>query len=222
MDFVYFSFFQGVLAFFAPCAVALLPGYIASYVSRNSSETEKLTPKLVSGLKLAVYSIIGILVVYSVAGILIVVASQILKVYMKWVTMGMGGLLIVLGGMMLLGKNVALSFHFSTPTTTSEIKEAFFFGLAYAIGALGCLFPLFLIVATQAISAPTLWIGSSYLLAYFTGISLMMIGIIVLSTFAREFLMKYLRKLLPYMDRITGILLIFAGVYIIYYQTVLL
>ena len=35
MEFVYFSFMQGVVAFFAPCAVALLPGYIAAFISRN-------------------------------------------------------------------------------------------------------------------------------------------------------------------------------------------
>ena len=221
MDFVYFSFLQGVLAFFAPCAVALLPGYIIAYISRNTAQDSGLSIKLIRGLKLAVLSILGILLVYSVAGILIVLASQILKTYMKWVTVGMGGILVILGFLMVLGKNVSFSLNVNSPTSKSEAKEAFVFGLAYAIGALGCLFPLFLIVATQAISAPTPWIGGGYILAYFLGISLMMISIIILSTFAREFLMKYLRKILPHMEFLTGILLIGAGIYVIYYQMVL-
>ncbi|MDR9417309.1 MAG: cytochrome c biogenesis protein CcdA [Gracilimonas sp.] len=105
---------------------------------------------------------------------------------------------------------------------SSEAWEAFIFGIAYAIGALGCLFPLFLIVATQAMAAPTPILGASYILAYFTGISLMMITAILLSTFARDLFMKYLRKILPHMELITGILLILAGAYVIYYQMILI
>lgn len=69
---------------------------------------------------------------------------------------------------------------------------------------------------------PTVWMGVSYITAYFVGISGMMIAVILLSTFAKDLLMKYLRKILPHMERITGGLLIVAGIYVIYYQTALL
>lgn len=223
MEFIYFSFLQGVIAFFAPCAVALLPGYIVSYISRPGAETPDLATKLKRGLKLAFLSILGILLIYSIAGALIIVASQILKSYMKWVTIGMGGILIVLGGLMLAGKNLAVSVNVNqNKNSSSEVREAFVFGIAYAIGALGCLFPLFLIVATQAMAAETMLLGSSYIFAYFFGISLMMITAIILSTFARDLFMTYLKKVLPHMDQITGILLVLAGGYVIYYQMVLI
>ncbi|MEO9886223.1 MAG: cytochrome c biogenesis protein CcdA [Balneola sp.] len=222
MEFVYFSFLQGVVAFFAPCAVALLPGYIVAYITRNDGNELQITTKLRRGLKLAFLSILGILIVYSIAGVFIVLASQVLKAYMKWVTIGMGGILIVLGGLMIAGKNVAFSVNVNKTSSKSEIWEAFMFGVAYAIGALGCLFPLFLIVATQALAAPSLLLGGSYIFAYFLGISLMMITAILLSTFARNLFMKYLRKILPHMDLITGILLVFAGGYVIYYQMILI
>lgn len=221
MDFIGFSFLQGVLAFLAPCAVALLPGYILAFISRNPDAQTNLNTRLGRGLKLAFLSILGILVIYSIAGGLIIIAGQLLKDYMKWITIGMGGIFIVLGILMLLGKNVSLSVNFQNTTAKTEATEAFLFGVAYAIGALGCLFPLFLIVATQALAAPTIWEGSSYILAYFFGMSGMMILTILLAVFAKEFLMKNLRKILPYMERITGVLLILAGVYIIYYQTAL-
>jgi len=104
----------------------------------------------------------------------------------------------------------------------TEVAEAFVFGLAYAIGALGCLFPLFLIVATQAMAAPSAWTGAGYFAAYFSGISLMMIGTILLSVLARDVMMKYLRKILPHMEVITGWMLIAAGGYVIYYQSFLM
>lgn len=222
MEFIYFSFLQGVVAFFAPCAVALLPGYIMSYISRGHSGQQHTYTKLWRGLKLAFLSILGILLIYALAGVLIVIASQVLKAYMKWITIGMGGLLIVLGALMIAGKDLTFSVNMNQKKKSSELWEAFLFGVAYAIGALGCLFPLFLVVATQAMGAPSLLLGSSYIFAYFLGISLMMVTAIILSTFARNLFMKYLRKILPYMDRITGILLILAGAYVIYYQMILI
>jgi cytochrome c-type biogenesis protein len=222
MEFIIFSFLQGVVAFFAPCAVALLPGYIAAYISRNIGVNPTTSARLRRGLKLAFLSILGILVIYSIAGILIVLASQVLKAYMKWVTIGMGGMLMFLGLLMVIGVNISFSVNINHPTNKSEAVEAFIFGIAYAIGALGCLFPLFLVVATQAMAAPTIWLGTSYILAYFFGISLMMITAILLSTFARDYFMRYLRKLMPNMELITGILLIAAGAYVIYYQMILI
>lgn len=222
MEFVYFSFVQGVLAFLAPCAVALLPGYIVAFISRDSQKKPGLARRLYRGLKLALLSILGILIVYAVAGVLIIVAAQVLKDYMMWITIGMGAVLIVLGIFMVLGKDISFSINMNNPTDRTEAVEAFVFGIAYAIGALGCLFPLFLVVATQAMAAPSIWMGASYIGAYFVGISGMMITTILLSTFAKDMLMKYLQKILPHMVRITGGLLILAGTYVIYYQSVLI
>jgi len=222
MEFLYFSFMQGVVAFFAPCAVALLPGYIAAFISRNTDGQPTRSTKFLKGLKLSFLSIAGILLIYAAAGALIVIAAQVLKTYMKWVTIGMGGLLILLGILMLVGKNLSVSFNINSTGNRSETTEAFIFGIAYAIGALGCLFPLFLVVATQAMAAPSALLGAGYIGAYFAGISLMMIIAIMLSTFAREFLMTYLRKILPHMEQLTGGLLVLAGGYVIYYQTVLI
>lgn len=221
MEFYSFSFLQGVLAFLAPCAVALLPGYIVAFISRSGSDSDTAT-RLLRGLKLAMLSIAGIFAIYAVATILIISAAQLLKDYMIWVTIGMGSILIIIGILMAAGKSFSFTLNVNHATPKSEVAEAFIFGLAYAIGALGCLFPLFLIVATQAIAAPSAWTGIGYFAAYFGGMSLMMIGTILMSVLAREIMMKYLRKILPHMEKVTGWLLIVAGGYVIYYQSFLM
>lgn len=222
MEFYTFSFLQGVLAFLAPCAVALLPGYIAAFISRPEAEAANHYLRFVRGFKLAMLSICGILVIYAIAGSFILLAAQVLKAYMKWITMGMGAILIVIGILMVAGKNVSFALNVNRTSPKSEAAEAFVFGTAYAIGALGCLFPLFLVVATQAMAAPSAWTGAGYIAAYFSGMSLMMIGAILLSALARDFLMKFLRYVLPHMETVAGILLIGAGMYVIYYQQYLL
>lgn len=218
-SFLYFSFLQGMLAFSAPCSVALLPAYIISFITRNAEQSSKAR-QISRGLKLAGLSILGILVIYLIAGIVVVVASNIIREYMKWVAISLGGVVIVLGLLMLLGKDVSLSFHLQQKTYKSEYAEAFFFGVAYAIGALGCLFPLFIVVATQAMGVPSVQ-GASYFLAYFLGISILMLTTIFLAIIAQNALLRYLRKIIPYVTRISGALLIFAGIYIIRYQMAL-
>jgi len=222
MEFYTFSFLQGVLAFLAPCAVALLPGYIVAFISRTGNSNPGLSTRLLRGLKLALLSIAGIFAIYAIATVLIVSAAQLLKDYMIWITIGMGSVLIIIGILMAAGKSFSFTLNVNHASPKSEIAEAFIFGVAYAIGALGCLFPLFLIVATQAMSAPSPWTGAGYFAAYFGGMSMMMIGAILLSVMARDVMMKYLRKILPHMERVTGWLLIVAGGYVIYYQSFLM
>ena len=222
MEFYYFSFLQGVLAFLAPCAVALLPGYIIAFISRTSESNPGIPIRLLRGLKLALLSITGILIVYAIATVVIITAAQVLKDYMAWITIGMGIILIGIGIMMAFGKSFSFTLNVNRATPKSETAEAIVFGIAYAIGALGCLFPLFLIVATQAMAAPSALTGVGYIASYFSGMSMMMIGAILLSVLARDVMMKYLRKILPHMEKVTGWLLIVAGGYVIYYQSFLM
>lgn len=140
---------------------------------------------------------------------------------MKWVSLTIGAGLFVLGVLTVLGKDISFSLNIREPSAKSEVLEAFLFGIAYAVGALGCLFPLFLIGATQAFAAPSMSEGVSYFVAYFAGMSGMMILTLLLSVFTKNLLIKYLRKILPQMERITVVFLVISGIYIIQYQAAL-
>ena len=220
-SFTYFSFVQGIFAFFAPCAVALLPAYILSFVSRNQGAELTKMNLLVRGLKLAFFSILGILLIYTIASGFIVIAAEIIKSYMKYISITLGVILVVLAVLMFMGKDFSVNIHMNQKEYTSEVKESFFFGVAYAIGALGCLFPLFLVVATQSLSEPDTLVGIGYIVAYFIGISLLMIITIVSSIFAKDFINRNIRTILPHMQKISAVFMLVAGTYIIYYQAAL-
>jgi len=217
-SFTYFSFLQGVFAFFAPCAVALLPAYIVSFISRNNGAEQTTINLLLRGLKLSFFSIIGILIIYAIATGFIVIAAELIKGYMKYVAISLGAVLIIIAILMLFGKDFTLNIHLDQKKQSNEVKEAFYFGVAYAIGALGCLFPLFLVVATQSLSEPDRIVGIGYIVAYFIGISLLMLVTIMTSIFAKDFINKKIRAILPHMQKISAFFLIVAGIYIIYYQ----
>jgi cytochrome c biogenesis protein CcdA len=92
--------------------VALLPGYILVFISRNPIESSQLSARLGRCFKLAALSILGTLIIYSIAGAMTVLAGQVLKDYMKWISIGMGAILIVLGILIALGKSISFSFNF--------------------------------------------------------------------------------------------------------------
>ena len=110
-SFIYFSFLQGVFAFFAPCAVALLPAYIVSFISRNNVSNQSKIHLLLRALKLAFFSILGILVIYAIASGFIVLAAELIKSYMKYVAVCLGAILIVVAILMLLGKDFSVNIH---------------------------------------------------------------------------------------------------------------
>lgn len=215
--FLGFSFLQGVLAFFAPCAVALLPGYIAAFVGRHNATKGRIVAR---ASMLAGLSILGIVTVYVLAGILILTLNQLLKQAMPYIASAMGVVFIGVGVLMLGGKNVALNLHMRDRNVSSESLEAYLFGVAYGVGALGCLFPLFLLVAFTAIAAP-FWTGVSYLAAYLAGMSMLMLLFTLLAVVAREKLMRHLPRVLPYVTRVAGGMMIIAGIYVIWYQSAL-
>lgn len=99
------------MLFWPPYVVALLLGYIVAFISRNSEGNPSLKKRLSRGLKLAMLNILGIVIIYAIAGVFIIVVAQILQEYLKWITVGMGGIFTVLGILMIMGKNISFSVN---------------------------------------------------------------------------------------------------------------
>ena len=217
--FISFAFVAGLVAFFAPCSVVLLPGYIAYYLS--SGETKKLGifEKLYKGLKFSFFTILGFFTVYGIAGILVILFGQFIKGFIPWLAIIFGIALVLIGLLMLLGEHFALSFGFLR--IQKETHSLYLFGTAYSVASLGCVFPIFLTILLQAVAGGTFFESVAPLLAYIFGISFVMLVVTVLIIFARNFFSKKLNYILPYFYYISAAVLIIAGIYMIYYQYVL-
>lgn len=90
----------------------------------------------------------------------------------------------------------------------------FLFGVGYGIASIGCTLPVFLAVVGAAAS------GASTVLVfavYGAGMAVVLTALAVAAALLREGLARGLRRLLPYMSRIAGALLVAAGGYVAYY-----
>lgn len=219
--FIYFAFAAGLVAFFAPCSFAILPGYISYYISRKSKK-KNFSAGIVDGLIFGLIASLGFFTIFGLAGIGVLAAGQFIKQFIPWIAVITGAILIIIGISMLLGKNIS---YFQLPKINlvrkNEKLGVYLFGIAYAVGSLGCVFPIFLSIAVQGI-ASTPANGVYIILAYILGLSSLMVIITAAAFGARHFVLAALDKYLIYFKKSSALIFIASGTYMIYYQYILI
>lgn len=221
-----FSFFSGIAAFFSPCCVAMLPAYVSYYLGRGSSAADHRSwwSNLSSALELGAATSAGFFTVFIMLGILISAIGSAIMQYMPWVGATIAAFLIVWGALLLLGKSPYPYLHLPWPkysiswgkVTQEGFAAFYFFGISYALAAVGCTLPIFLVVVSYAFSG-SLLNGIMHFLAYALGMTLLMLALALVMTIASDFVYKYLNSIVKYVQRASGAVLIAAGGYLIYY-----
>ena len=218
------AFISGVAAVFSPCGIAMLPAYIAMYFDKKEfSKTNKLKNGILFGLTVTS----SFIVVFFLIGLILSIFGRGLVIYTPWIALFLGFILVGLGIVMLLGKNISifsdsiskLSIKLKMNKSSNQYKMFFLFGIGYSIAALSCTFPLFLTIVSIAFASSESIFGGLYaFLIYAGGMGVMMIAISIAAATSKEFVSDKLRKLMPHIHKISGLVILLAGIYIIYYE----
>ena len=91
------------------------------------------------------------------------------------------------------------------------------YGLGFALASLSCTVGPFLAVTASAARAPSWRDTALVYLAYAGGFALIVGALAVSTAFASSALLDRIRRILPYVNRISGALLVAVGVYVTYY-----
>lgn len=94
----------------------------------------------------------------------------------------------------------------------------YLFGIAYAAGSLGCVFPIFLSIVIQGIASGSFIDGAYIILAYVLAMSLVMVSITALAFAMKYAVFKKIEKSMPSIRKLSAIVLVAAGIYMVYYQ----
>lgn len=210
------AFTSGIAVFFSPCAVALLPAYVGYTIRGEDDQKGSFTKSLV-GLRFGLLAALGILTVFLLLGIAFSLVGNFIAPYAKWVAMGTGAGLIILGLYMFTGRKVTLPISHDVGTNKGY-RGHYLFGVAYALGSLGCTLPIFIIVVSQALSLGSFSLGMLTFLVFSAGTILLMIAASVGSTVSKALVSNYLNVLMPVVNRVSPIIIILAGAYLIYFQ----
>jgi cytochrome c-type biogenesis protein len=193
----------------------MLSLYVSSDASDDPSAMSRMSASLRAGGRvtagfLSVFILVGVPVVYGLGSIVRAV---------PWAGAGAGIAITVAGLVILSGRQIGLSFNagLKGSRSSSGAPSMYLFGVAYAIASLGCTLPVFLSVvgASLAVRGPAA--ATVVLAAYGVGMGAVMMTLALLAGGARDRLIKTLRRALPRMQRISGGLLVVAGIYLSYY-----
>ena len=131
-------------------------------------------------------------------------------------------LAIIVGLFLLAGKSV----HTSLPPRLASLignpasqgfNTYFLFGIGYGMASLGCSLPIFLVVVGSAINSQGFSNGLFQFFSYSLGMGVVMTSLVFSLAVFKGGLATYMRRVLPYMGRIAGVMLLVAGSYQIYY-----
>ncbi len=222
-----FAFGAGMIAAVNPCGFAMLPAYLSLYLgagdegdfAKHSAATRLLRALLVAGCVS-----LGFIFLFGAVGLVISAGGNALLGAMPLVGILVGVALILLGLWMLAGQGglytgvfERLAAKLGNPKTVS-MRGFFLFGLAYGAASLSCTLPVFLAVVAGGITASGgAASGTGQFFSYALGMGSVLVVLTLALALFKQGLVTRLRKLVPYVQTASAVLLVLAGAYIVFY-----
>ena len=165
---------------------------------------------------------LGVLAVFGIFGLLTVAAASTVQHYLPYVTVLIGIALVALGIWLLLGRELAVLIPNPLAGSTrwaptARLGSMFAYGLSFAIASLSCTIGPFLAVTGASLQTGSLRDRLLVYVAYAAGFALIVAALSVAAALASSALVDRMRRIVPYVNRISGALLVLVGVYVAYY-----
>jgi cytochrome c biogenesis protein CcdA len=221
------AFGAGLIAALNPCGFAMLPAYLALVVRGEDSEPVPedaglgtslcaLGRALAATLAMAA----GFVVAFGIFGVLTTALASTVLSYLPFVTVVIGVSLVALGIWLLLGRELVMPAWFRRGekwAPSAALGSMFGYGVSYAIASMSCTVGPFLSVTGTSLKSGTVIGSVSVYLAYAAGITLVVGTLAVAAAFANSAVIEWMRWVLPFVNRLSGALLIVVGLYVGYY-----
>jgi len=206
----------GLLSFFSPCVVPLIPAYFTfitgySLEELTGSEAAQIRKKVIFS---TLAFVLGFSFVFVVLGASASFLGGLFFQYRQVVRI-VGGFIILVFGLHLLGffriKVLDLEKRLQVKKKPLHILGTFFVGMAFGAGWSPCVGPLLGSILIIAGSQETIWQGISLLGTYSAGLA---IPFLVISVFIQMILtlMRKASSAIRYMNLVAGSLLILVGI----------
>ncbi|MFH1153310.1 MAG: cytochrome c biogenesis protein CcdA [Pseudomonadota bacterium] len=208
----------GLLSFFSPCILPLIPAYFTFITGMSLDEMTRDSSKTRQKVILATLAYVcGFSFVFILLGASASFVGGFLSRY-TWVIQYAGGGIILVFGLHLLGVLNIKGLNFEKRIHVKEkplhILGTFVIGMAFGAGWSPCIGPMLGTILIIAGSQDTVWSGIALLSVYSAGLAL---PFIVMSLFITRILdiMKRATRVLAYVNKVSGVLLIVLGLLLI-------
>jgi len=216
-----YAFAAGMVATANPCGVLLLPSLVAYSIGKGEDGASSWTVRLEKGVSRGLMATVGFTLIFAAVGLVFAVGGRALGAWFPVGGVAVGGALFALGlWLALSGRPLGIlvaTRAMGYVSAGQDLWSLFIFGVGYAIASLGCTLPVFLVVASLALSSSNLVVALSQFVSYAVGMGLVLTVVILGATFFQSAVNRWLRHLVPYVHRLAAAFLIGAGVYLIDY-----
>jgi cytochrome c biogenesis protein CcdA len=210
MDSITVALAAGLVAAFNPCGFAMLPSFLAMLVSGPGGVRR--------ALRLSTAMTAGFVTVFGFIGFVISIATAPIQQHLPWVTVVTGIVLAGLGCWMLSGRELALPLpRLSIGGPSGSFVALYGYGASYAVASLSCTIAPFLAVTGLVSSTGDVVNGLAAFVAYGLGMGVVVGLLAMLVAVAQDAVVRRTRAVLPHILRISGALLLLAGLYVAYY-----
>ena len=198
-----FPFLAGFSSLFHPCSFALLPGYMAYLI-----ESKSLDRGILAGLVFTS----GLVTVLSIIGALLSFVGSVLIAFLPLLQLVVAVTIVLLGLIQMLQLN--LPSFMPRMQLAKGIIGLYVFGLGFGLVISGCSAPVFFsIILYSFISG--FQKGVLTLASYGLGMGLITMVVSIITLRTKQFMLSQITRYSSWISRITGIVLIVAGLYIL-------
>lgn len=207
---LFVAFAAGLLSFLSPCVLPLVPSYIGFLTGMTLPE---LTGRRRVALAHALLFIAGFSLVFVLLGASATALGSALKYYQTWIAR-VGGVLVILFGLVCLGV-VKLGLLEQDRRLQLQHKPVGYLGsalvgVAFGAGWTPCIGPVLGAILSLAATTDSVARGMLLLGVYSAGLAVpFLLAAVAVDSFLDWF--QRFRRFLPWVMRVSGVLLIFVG-----------
>ncbi len=220
-DLATFALGAGLVAAVNPCGFAMLPAYLSYFLGLEGDREDvdsgrTIVRAIVVGLTLTA----GFVLFFGLIGVLTqtVIDAGTVERRIPYATLSFGVLMVPLGIAMFLGFEPRISLpKMNRGTGSRELPSIFMFGVSYAVVSLSCTAPIFFGTVIGSFTSDGAVDGISVFIAYALGMSLVIMVLTLGMALGRNSIATNLRRVLPYVNKVSGVLLVIAGVFLTLY-----
>jgi cytochrome c biogenesis protein CcdA len=200
----------------------MLPAYLGYFLGLESAgstaDGQDATASLMRALVVGLTVSAGFLLLFAVAGAVVSWTSLSVGEFSPWLTVIIGAALLVFGIRFLSGWEPKLAVpRLDKGGRDTGLWSMFLFGLSYAIASLSCTIGPFTSVVAATFSRSSVASGLATFLAYAAGMALLLMVLTVTLAMAQRGLALSLRRALPYIQRVSGVIMALMGAYLTWY-----
>ena len=211
------AFAAGLVAVANPCGFAMLPAYLSFFLGvegQGDDARAGLSRALAVGLSVSAGFAVTFLVIDQVIRH---VTGNVLD-WSPWVSIVIGFGVAALGTALVAGKELRIRLpRLDRGGQDGSFRSMALYGVSYAVVSLGCTLPTFSAYIGATSRTEGYVSSAAMFLAYAAGFTLLLTSLTIGIAVARQGLVRTVRRALPHVQRISGGLLVIAGLYVAYY-----